>query len=232
MADFPLDLFKRIADRANDPLRRTYMAGAQANAQPLDFNALLGDLQKHGAPGAQGLAGALGGLTKLMGGMPGMTLMGPGGLMSTASTGPQPIAPPPPDAEVDGAADALGRPLPDEVQQLYAISDGGFGPGEGLFPLADLLRRYRDLTDEPYGPKGQDWPKNLLPLFEENPVLLCIDMDSGAIIAWDPEEIEVEDSDADWERSFKPEAPGLIDSMRKWLERPTFEEEQRARSFG
>ena len=232
MADFPLDLFKRIADRANDPSRRTYMAGAQANAQPLDFNALLGDLQKHGAPGAKGLAGALGGLTKLMGGMPGMTLMGPGGLMSTAPTGPQPIAPPPADAEVDGAADVLGRPLPDEVQQLYAISDGGFGPGEGLFPLRDLLSRYRDLTDEPYGPKGQDWPKNLLPLFEENPVLICIDMDSGAMVAWDPEEIEDEDSDADWERSFKPEAPSLIDFMRNWLGRPTFEEEHRSRSVG
>ena len=58
MADFPLELFKRLADRANDPVRRTYMAGARANAQPLDFSALLGDLQKHGAPGAEGLAGA------------------------------------------------------------------------------------------------------------------------------------------------------------------------------
>ena len=57
MADIPLDLFQRIAERANDPMRRTYMAGANANAQPLDFGALMADLQKHGAvAGAQGSA--------------------------------------------------------------------------------------------------------------------------------------------------------------------------------
>jgi hypothetical protein len=208
------------------------MAGANANAQPIDFNALIGDLQKHGAPGAQSLVGALGGLTKLMGGMPGFSMMGPSGLMSTAPAGAQPIAPPPPDAEVDGAARVLGRPLPDEVQQLYAISDGGFGPGEGLFPLANLLERYSDLTREPYGPKDQDWPRNLLPLFEEDPVLICIDLDNGTMVAWDPEEIEDEDSDEDWERSFKPEAPSLASLMSDWLDRPTFEDEHRASGLG
>ena len=144
MADFPLDLFKRIADRANDPSRRTYMAGAQANAQPLDFNALLGDLQKHGAPGAQGLAGALGGLTKLMGGMPGMTLMGPGGLMSTAPTEPQPIAPPPADADVDGAATVLGRPLPDEFHEQMS-QEGKRALAEGIKPIAGAIDFVRSL---------------------------------------------------------------------------------------
>ena len=232
MADFPLDLFKRVADRASDPSRRTYMAGARANARPLDFNALLGDLQQHGAPGAQGLAGALGGLTRLMGGMPGMTLMGPGGPMSTGESPSPQMAPPPSAANLDEAAIVLGRPLPDEVRQLYAIGDGGFGPGEGLFPLDNLISRYRDLTDEPYGPKGQDWPKNLLPLFEQDPVLICIDLDNGTMVAWDPEEIEDEDSDSDWARSFKPESPSLIALMSDWLETPTFEEEHSSRSFG
>jgi len=232
MADFPLDLFKRIADRANDPMRRTYMAGAAANARPLDFNALAADLQKHGAPGAQGLVGALGGLTKLMGGMPGMSLMGPGGLMSTGPSGPRPIAPPPSGEELDRAAEGLGRPLPGEVQQLYAIGDGGFGPGEGLLSLTELMSRYRDLTCEPYGPKGQDWPRNLLPLFEENPVLICLDLDSGAVVAWDPEELEDEVSDEDWQRCFKPEASSLIELMAKWVDRSTFEDEHPSRSFG
>lgn len=232
MADFPLDLFKRIADRANDPMRRTYMAGAAANAQPLDFNALVADLQKHGAPDVQGLVGALDSLTKLMGGMPGMNLMGPGGLMSTRPSGSLPIALPPSGEELDRAAHVLGRPLPDQVQQLYAIGNGGFGPGEGLLPLGELLSRYRDLTHEPYGPKGQDWPGNLLPLFEENPVLICFDLDSGAIVAWDPEELEDEDSDEDWQRCFKPEASSLIELMANWVDRPMFEDEHSSRSFG
>jgi hypothetical protein len=227
MADIPLDLFQRIAERANDPMRRTYMAGANANAQPLDFNALMGDLQKHGAPGAQGLLGAFGKMQSLFGGnMPGFSMMGPGGVASAGlSTGPQPLSPAPSEQALIEAERAIGRPLPDEVQQLYAIGDGGFGPGAGLLPLGQMVDRYREMTREPYGPLGQDWPKNLLPLFDENPVLSCIDMDSGQIVAWDPEEIEDEDSDEDWRRSFKVEHPSLAVLMAEWLGRPTFEEE-------
>jgi hypothetical protein len=227
MADIPLDLFQRIADRANDPMRRTYMSGATANAQPLDFGALMGDLQKHGAPGAQGLLGAFGKMQSLFGGaMPGFTMMGPGGAMSVGMpTGPQALSPPPGDQALAEAEKAIGRPLPDAVQQLYAIGDGGFGPGEGLMPLVELVRRYREMTDEPFGPLEQPWPKNLLPLFDENPVLNCIDMDSGEMVAWDPEEIEDEDSDEDWQRSFKVEHPSLAALLAEWLGRPTFEEE-------
>jgi hypothetical protein len=223
VAELSPDLIKRIAERANDPMRRTFMAGARASAQPLDFGALMQDLQKHGAPGAQGLR-------KLMRGLGGGALMmGPGGVMSMGGaepSAPQPLAPPPGDEAIAVAADRLGRHLPDDVRQLYALGDGGFGPGEGLFPLAELIERYDHLTREPYGPKGQDWPKHLLPLFEEDPVLVCIDLDSGAIVAWDPEEIEDEDSDEDWQRSFKPEEPSLAGLMRRWLESPTFTEQR------
>jgi len=229
MTDIPADLFQRIADRANDPMRRTYMAGATATAQPLDFGALMADLQKHGAPAAQGLLGAFGKMQSMMGSMGGMTMMGPGGLMSMggAPAGPQPLAAPPSAQAIEEAEAAIGRRLPDEVRQLYAIGDGGFGPGEGLLPIDQLVSRYRELTDEPYGPAGQDWPKNLLPLFDENPVLSCLDMDSGQMVAWDPEEIEDEDSDEDWRRSFKVEHPSLAVLMAEWIGRPTFDEEQR-----
>lgn len=228
MADIPLDLFQRIAERANDPMRRTYMAGAHANAQPLDFNALMDDLHKHGAPGAQGLLGAFGKMQSLFGGkVPGFSMMGPGGMMTMGKmpTGPQQLSPAPSEQALIEAERAIGRPLPDEVLQLYAIGDGGFGPGEGLMPLSEVIDRYREMTREPYGPLGQAWPKKLLPLFDENPVLSCIDMDSGEMVAWDPEEIEDEDSDEDWQRSFKVEHPSLAAQMAEWLGRPTFEEE-------
>jgi hypothetical protein len=48
------------------------------------------------------------------------------------------------------------------------------------------------------------------------------------MVASDPEEIEDEDSDEDWQRSFKPEHPTLAALMSEWLGRPTFEEEHRA----
>ena len=226
MADIPLDLLRRVTDCANDPMRRTAMAGAQANAQPLDLNSLMADFQKHAPPQAQGLLGALGNLQSMFGSqMPGFTMMGPGGMMSVGMpTGPQPLAPPPGEQALAAAEQSIGRPLPGEVKQLYAIGDGGFGPGEGLMPLAELVQRYHELTREPYGPLGQDWPKQLLPLFDENPVLSCIDMDSGEVVAWDPEEIEDEDSDEDWQRSFKPEHPTLAALMEQWLGEETVEE--------
>ena len=232
MAEIPLDLFRRIADRANDPMRRTYMAGANANATPMDFGALTSDLQKHGAPGAQGLLGAFSKMQGLFGGtMPGFSMMGPGGVMSVGGMpgGPQPLAPPPGEPALAEAAKAIGRPLPEEILQLYAIGDGGFGPGEGLMPIAQLVDRYRDMTATPFGPLGQLWPENLLPLFDENPALSCIDMDSGQIVAWDPEEIENEDSDEDWQRSFNVEHPSLAALMAEWLGEPTFEEHSRDR---
>ena len=226
MAEIPLDLFRRIADRANDPMRRTAMAGANANATPLDLNSLMGDFQKHAPPQAQGLLGALGKMQGMFGGkMPGFTMMGPGGMMSVGlPTGPQPLNSPSSEQALADAERSIGRPLPDEVRQLYSIGDGGFGPGEGLMPLAEVVERYSDMTREPYGPLGQDWPKQLLPLFDENPVLSCIDMDSGEMVAWDPEEIEDEDSDEDWLRSFKVEHPSLAARMQDWLGEETVEE--------
>lgn len=228
MADIPLDLFQRIAERANDPMRRTYMSGANANATPLDFGQLMADFQKHAPSEAQGLLGAFGKMQSMFGGnMPGISMMGPGGIMTMGNMpgGPQPLSPSPGEQALAEAERTIGRPLPDEVQQLYAIGDGGFGPGEGLMPLAEVIDRYREMTREPYGPLGQEWPKNLLPLFNEDPVLSCIDMDSGEMVAWDPEEIEDEDSDEDWQRSFKAEHPSLAALMADWLGRPTFEQE-------
>jgi len=230
MADIPSDLFQRIAERANDPMRRTAMAGVNAKARPLDLASLSADLKQHAPPQAQGLLGALGKVQSLFGGnMPGFSMMGPGGIASIGGmpAGPQQLRPPPDEAAWAAAEQAIGRPLPGDLRQLYAIGDGGFGPGEGLMPLAELVDRYRELTRAPYGPLGQDWPNNLLPLFDEDPVLGCIDLDSGEMVAWDPEEIEDEESDEDWQRSFKVEHPSLAMRMSEWLGERTVEEQMR-----
>jgi hypothetical protein len=59
----------------------------------------------------------------------------------------------------------------------------------------------------------------MLPLFEEDPVQVCLDLTTGAITAWDPEEIEDELDDADWQRSFKPEHASLEALLDAWVAR-------------
>lgn len=219
------DEFQRILARANDPLRRTYMAGMQANAQPLDFEQLKDDLRQHGAPGAQGLLNLADMLGPMLGKMAGGALaMGQGGPIRMVGDAPAgALAPPPSAAMLEAVEEQVAQPLPAELRQLYAIADGGFGPGAGLFALPELGRRYFEMVAMG-GPQGQSWPKALLPIFDEDPVLICIDAASGAIIAWDPEEIEDMDDPAQWEASFKTEFASLADCMAAWVESPTFEE--------
>lgn len=219
------DQFERIAARANDPRRRTFMSGIEADAEPLDFAQLTEDFRRHGAPAAKGLLDLAGQLEGLMDSFDGAIAMGPDGPMRFGGKAPSLELPPPPSQALLQAVEAqIGRTLPDELHQLYAIGDGGFGPGNGLFPILELGRRYAELTGEPFGPLGQAWPKNLLPILEEEPVLVCLDLDGGAIFAWDPEEIEDQESEEDWQRSFKWEHASLAVLMEAWLKSPIFGE--------
>jgi len=225
MTAIPHDQFERIAARANDPRRRTYMSAIEADAQPDDFAQLTEDFRRHGAPAARGLLHLADQLEGLMDKFGGAIAMGPDGPMRFGGqTPPIDLNPPPSPALFEAVELQIGRTLPEELRQLYAIGDGGFGPGKGLFPILELGRRYAELTGEPFGPLGQAWPRNLLPILEEDPVLVCLDLDGGAIFAWDPEEIEDEESNEDWQRSFKWESAGLSALMDAWLESPVFGE--------
>lgn len=225
MIAIPPEQFLRIAERANDPRRRTFTSAIEADAQPLDFARLAEDLQRHGAPGAQGLLTIVqqfGGLFDKFGG--GLA-MGPGGPFRMGGESPALLLDQPPTEEALTLAEArIGRALPEELRQLYAIGDGGFGQGRGLFPLARLVQCYLEYTEEPFGPAEQEWPANLLPIFDEELVIVCLDLDCGAIVIWDPEEIEDEDSEEDWQRSFKREYASLSDCMDAWLASPVFGE--------
>lgn len=203
------------------------MAGLEADAEAVDFAQLKADFQRHGVPAAQGLlkiADALEGMLGDLGG--GAIAIGPRGPMRFGGEAPSAeLAPPPPVALITAVEGQIGRSLPEELRQLYAIGNGGFGPGKGLFPILELGRRYVEHTRGPFGPMGQHWPANLLPLFDEEPVLVCLDCDSGAVIAYDPEEIEDWESEEDWQSCFKREYASLADCMDGWLESPVFSEQ-------
>ena len=234
MTEISRDLIEKIAARANDPRRRTADAGLVADAQPLDLEAMVGQLVAQGHPAAEQVQGMFDNLARMMGGMDGMkqglsgmVMTGPDGSYRLGDAPPQPaeLAGPPGETALADAERSIGRPLPLELRQLYAIGDGGFGPGDGLFPLSQLVERYSDFAGEPFGPAGQPWPANLLPLFDQSPQLLCLDADSGKIVCWDPELIEDVEQGSDFDQSFVPEADSLGALMEAWLESPTMAEQ-------
>src|SRR3954465_3168017 len=75
-------LLARIAERANDPMRRTYLSGTRATAPAFNVQNVFDDLMKHGTPQAKALLGGFGNFQKLLGNMPGgVMMMGTGGPM-------------------------------------------------------------------------------------------------------------------------------------------------------
>ncbi|HEX6661098.1 MAG TPA: SMI1/KNR4 family protein [Sphingomicrobium sp.] len=209
------ELLDRLRDRAADPRRRS--DASSILGQSVSVDNLLDQL----GPQGEQLRSIQTQLQGLMGGL------GMGGMRVAApmATGPReeadPLPPPASDERIAAAEAALGHALPPGLAQLYReIGDGGFGPGAGLFPLDRIVAEYEEMTGEPAGPQNQSWPTNLLPLIDAEPGYDCLDLDSGQIVAWDPEEIEGY-SNAAWLRSFKPVAPSLSAWLEEWLDRPT-----------
>lgn len=199
MAGISEELLSRVRARAMDTQRRTYLSGAEANAQTL--------------------GGILGNLQSMFGGI---KVVAP--LDAAPSSETIALAPPPSDQEWDEAASMIGAPLPDALRQIYAIGNGGFGPGGGLLPIADVAADYRGRRDRPFGPDGQDWPEGLIVLTDPNDVHLCLDLASGEVVAWEPDRIEDEASEAEWKASFVKEAGSLSVWLEDWLGEETFDE--------
>ena len=211
-------LLARIRERAADPNRRTNASGIHAEA--VDLGSLLGQLgggQTGG--GAAALHGFMGQFADVMKGFGVVSPMPVGDRASGRD--PAPLPAPASAGQIGEAEAALGFALPAELRSLYLdIADGGFGPGDGLYSLAELAGQHRDMTGEPFGPQGQAWPANLLAIAHDDPGEICVDRDSGAVIFWDPEEIEGS-SDKYWRRSFKDEAESIAALFDQWLGEPT-----------
>lgn len=211
-SDLPPGLLMRLKERAADASRRTDAASLVASAVPLDqVLAQLGSSTRQ----LQRAAKLLGGLSGMM---TSVAVVGPG--VHRTSEEREQLPAPASEAEFIAAEADLGISIPQALRQIYSeVADGGFGPGGGLFSLARAVREYSDLRREPVGPQKQSWPELLLPLVDAEPGYDCLDLATGEVIAWDPEEIEGY-SDAVWRRSFKEVAPSLAAWLESWLERP------------
>lgn len=214
------DLLKRLKDRVADPERRT--DANSSRSQTVSLDALLARLGPKGeqlrsiSNQLQGLMGQfnLGGL-RMATGTP---------VDDPSSRQFDPLPAPATAEQIAEFEKAVGRALPPALRQLYTeVADGGFGPGSGLFDLRRVAGEYDDMTCEPAGPQNQPWPANLLPLLDAEPGYDCLDMDSGEMVSWDPQEIEGY-SNAAWLRSFRTVAPSLAAWLEQWLDRPTLGE--------
>lgn len=224
----PEALIERVRERARDPRRRTFLAST-AGAPPIGLDDVEDELVKaadaiprQAFSGLAGILTGLRGMGPLAGGIPGLAMVRgtAGGMMMKSGSGGR-LGAPATRAAFAHAAGRLGFDLPAPLQQLYAIADGGFGPGDtGLFSLVDLLTRHQMLTSAPHGPSGEPWPAKLLPLYESDPALGCLDLESGKVIVYDPERIEDMHGGA-WRRSFVTEHELIAGLLEAWLAAPS-----------
>jgi SMI1 / KNR4 family (SUKH-1) len=223
MASLPADLLARIAERANDPYRRSYMSGAEAHAKPTPFNEIMARLDETLGPDTPNpMRLGLEFMKKNGIAVPTMNVIDNGGDGMRAfagPAGPQPLSTPPSQEQLAAAERKIGHAFPEELRQLYAIADGGFGPGlgTGLFPLAQSVDQYA------YQQSICDWPNQLLPLAQGEIRLLSIDVERGQIVSWNE---YWEDDGLSKEEAFTTEYPSLAAFMEAWLASPTYEEEQ------
>ena len=125
-------------------------------------------------------------------------------------------------ADLRSTEQALELTFPPFLARLYTeVADGGFGPGSGLLPLADVLKRTRTLRVGEELPRRRRWPKTLLPLVQLDPGWTCVDIATGAVIDWDPEDLTEWASAERFRELFAERSPSLEAWLGKWVIRKT-----------
>ncbi|MEW6223017.1 MAG: SMI1/KNR4 family protein [Chloroflexota bacterium] len=124
--------------------------------------------------------------------------------------------------DVKAAEEALGLTLPPFLVRVYTeVADGGFGPEEGLLPLARVVAETRRLLAGDPLPRRRRWPPTLLPLVQVGPGWTCVDAATGAVIDWDPEDLTEWASAARFRESFAERSPSLEAWLGRWVTRKT-----------
>ena len=112
----------------------------------------------------------------------------------------------------------LAMDLPPALRRVYAeVADGGFGPGEGILPLVEVVARYDELRAPGMLPDGRSWPDGLLPLVSMDPGWDCVDAGTGRVIAWDPEDLDERVSDRRWSAAFRVIHPTVEAWLTDWV---------------
>jgi hypothetical protein len=209
------DLLPRLRDRAADPERRTSSRPSQLGAHMRSLD--LGGLLSMGRSLADQLRGVV--AANQAG------TIDPGGtaaaldLERRITTPAGSVLPAPVDEAAIATAEAeIGVRLPSALRRVYTdVADGGFGPGEGLLPLSQVVRQLDELRSPGMMPEGRAWPAVLLPLVSMDPGWDCVDAATGRVIAWDPEDLDERVSDATWAAAFREVQPSVEAWLTDWV---------------
>jgi hypothetical protein len=209
------DLLPRLRDRAADPERRTSSRPSQLGAHMRSLD--LGGLLSMGRSLADQLRGVV--AANQAG------TIDPGGtaaaldLERRMTTPAGSVLPAPVDEAAIATAEAeIGVRLPSALRRVYTdVADGGFGPGEGLLPLSQVVRQLDELRSPGMMPEGRAWPAGLLPLVSMDPGWDCVDAGTGRVIAWDPEDLDERVSDATWAAAFREVQPSVEAWLTDWV---------------
>lgn len=146
-----------------------------------------------------------------------------GGLSASAQDeSALPLAAPATDAAIARLQAMIGRSLPGDLRQLYAIADGGWGPGTGytngygtgFYSVEVVTSTLEDLRRRGPGYTGEAlWPERLLPIADTTgPV--SYDLNEGAIVAFND---HYYDDDLSIDEAFSSIYPDLAAWLEAWL---------------
>ena len=224
------DLIARLHVRVADPKRRTDAPQSLSMSGPggtlttmfgntgamggLSIGSLMGDLQRvtaanqAGRPIDRDVAGRVDAMSA------GMSTKNGTDLPAPAS-----------NASLDAAEASLEFALPAALRRLYReVADGGFGPGGGLLPIERVITTYHDLREGGLLPRARVWPERLLPLVDREPGYDALEVDSGRVVGWDPEDLTEFAGEKAWQRSFSEVSSSLEEWLREWVDaRPAHE---------
>ena len=240
----------KLKARAADPERRTDMAALAASSIDAEgvFTAQRARIASKSPEHQQKVREYLEGMNTPLAGMISNSVMGDGSQYSSvlrslratmrdkplyASMGGRPVAlagrPEPRvaqrslgEAVLVWAEGELGFALPPQLRTFFMeVANGEVGPVEGIYPVAQLIAKWREVTEAPAGPQGQAWPEHLLPIAGDRDVF-SINRQDGHIVYWDVNELELDDDvpreNPAWLASFKPVAESLDAWLAGWLD--------------
>jgi hypothetical protein len=124
-------------------------------------------------------------------------------------------------AAVEAAEHQIGVKLPPLLVRLYTeVADGGFGPGDGATPIAQLAELWEEYAVDLIEAEDLDpWPEALVPFCQIDQTLLaCVDCSSpdGAVIGFEYDDLDPEAEGA-LRAALSPMAPSLTDWIERWL---------------